>query len=167
MSKILCVWQGTVVGKDSVQEFEKWFKEEFDVEAKYLEEVQTLAGNGGEGGRNDVFFEVDSDNQNFSKFCLSRLQYGIRWFDDVMNSDKKLYKKDILKKYLKEDSEEAKPECKLVGTDGNVFAIIGNVSKTLKRAGLRDKAEEFSKKAMSQKSYEDVLALVHNYVSVC
>jgi len=69
---------------------------------------------------------------------------------------------------LKEDSyEEQKPECKLVGTDGNVFAIIGNVSKTLKRAGLRDKAEEFSKKAMSQKSYEDVLTLIHNYVSVC
>ena len=43
----------------------------------------------------------------------------------------------------------------------------GNVSKTLKRAGLRDKAEEFSKKAMSQKSYEDVLTLIHNYVSVC
>lgn len=29
-----------------------------------------------------------------------------------------------------------KPVCELLGTDGNVFAIIGNVSKTLKNNGM-------------------------------
>lgn len=28
-----------------------------------------------------------------------------------------------------------KPKCKLIGGDGNVFAVIGAVSKALKRAG--------------------------------
>lgn len=60
----------------------------------------------------------------------------------------------------------AKPECQLIGTDGNVFAVIGNVSKTLKRAGQRDKAAEFQKKAMSCHSYDDVLALTFEYVEV-
>ena len=59
-----------------------------------------------------------------------------------------------------------KPACKLVGTDGNVFAIIGNVSRVLKRAGQSDKASEFQKRAMSSGSYDDVLALCFEYVEV-
>ena len=39
-----------------------------------------------------------------------------------------------------------KPKCKLIGEDGNVFAIIGRVSKTLKRNGQIDKVKEFKKK---------------------
>ncbi len=40
-------------------------------------------------------------------------------------------------------SEETfkKPKCKLVGTDGNVFALLGTASKTLRRAGLGSKAK--------------------------
>ena len=40
-----------------------------------------------------------------------------------------------------------KPECRLTGTDGNVFGIIGKISKTLKRAGQPEKAKEFTEKA--------------------
>ena len=59
-----------------------------------------------------------------------------------------------------------KPTCKLVGEDGNVFAIIGNVSKTLKRADMRTEAEEFTKKAFASRSYDEVLQLVMEYVEV-
>jgi hypothetical protein len=59
-----------------------------------------------------------------------------------------------------------KPECELVGTDGNVFAIIGKVSATLKKAGQPDKAREFSAKAMSSASYGAVLCLCSEYVEV-
>ena len=57
-----------------------------------------------------------------------------------------------------------KPECKLVGTDGNVFAIIGNVSKALKRDGRKERAKEWQQKAMSCGSYDEVLMLLHDYV---
>ncbi len=60
----------------------------------------------------------------------------------------------------------AKPKCKLVGTNRNVFAIIGNVSRTLKRAGLPEQAKEFQAKAFASKSYDDVLALCRDYVDV-
>ena len=63
--------------------------------------------------------------------------------------------------------ENLKPQCQLTGVDGNVFVIIGTVSKTLKRAGLDDKAKEFSNKAMQQESYDDVLRLCMGYVDVC
>jgi hypothetical protein len=59
-----------------------------------------------------------------------------------------------------------KPTCKLTGTDGNVFAIIGKVSRTLKDSGLKSEASEFTSKAMQCGSYDDVLALCFNYVEV-
>jgi hypothetical protein len=59
-----------------------------------------------------------------------------------------------------------KPVCKLVGTDGNVFSIIGKVSSTLKRAGQHDKATQFMTRAFASDSYEDVLCLCSEYVEV-
>ena len=59
-----------------------------------------------------------------------------------------------------------KPPCRLVGTDGNVFAIIGTVRRALERAGQRERASEFVAKAMQSKSYEEVLALCFDYVDV-
>jgi hypothetical protein len=59
-----------------------------------------------------------------------------------------------------------KPICILTGQDGNVFNIIGLVSRTLKRAGQADKAREFVDRAMKAKSYDDVLALSRDYVEV-
>ena len=58
-----------------------------------------------------------------------------------------------------------KPDCKLIGTDGNVFAIIGAVKKALRKAGQADKAEEFGKRAMASDSYDKVLALTFEYVN--
>ena len=63
--------------------------------------------------------------------------------------------------------ENLKPQCQLTGVDGNVFVIIGTVSKILKRAGLNDKAKDFRNKPMQQESYNDVLRLCMGYVDVC
>lgn len=60
---------------------------------------------------------------------------------------------------------EDKPECQLTESDGNVFAIIGYVCRTLKRADLRDQADEFRTKAVAARSYEQVLRLCFDYVS--
>ncbi|KKL94202.1 hypothetical protein LCGC14_1867050 [marine sediment metagenome] len=59
-----------------------------------------------------------------------------------------------------------KPYVQLSGKDGNVFAIIGRVRESLNKAGLRDKAKEFTKLAMSQHSYGDVLILCNEYCDV-
>ena len=61
---------------------------------------------------------------------------------------------------------EEKPKCKLSGTDGNVFAVIGKVEKALKKAGQEDKAKEFTEKAFDSDSYDEVLSLTHDYVDV-
>ena len=59
-----------------------------------------------------------------------------------------------------------KPPCVLLGTDGNVFSIIGAVSKCLKRAGQPDAAKEFATRAMKSHSYDAVLQLCFEYVEV-
>jgi hypothetical protein len=59
-----------------------------------------------------------------------------------------------------------KPKCKLTGTDGNVFAIIGTVSRALKKAGKPEQAKEFTEKAFASPSYDAVLALCFDYVEV-
>ena len=59
---------------------------------------------------------------------------------------------------------DQKPKCRLVGTDGNAFAVIGNVSRSLKAAGQSEKAREWQQEAMSCSSYDELLALVYTYV---
>ncbi len=64
------------------------------------------------------------------------------------------------------DKHVQKPTCKLVGKDGNVFAVIGEVRKVLKQAGRHEQAAELVKAAFRAKSYEKVLALCFRYVNV-
>jgi len=52
---------------------------------------------------------------------------------------------------------------RLVGEDGNAFAIMGRVSKALRRAGLVDIADEFMTEATSG-DYNHLLETVLDYV---
>lgn len=61
---------------------------------------------------------------------------------------------------------DEKPTVQLTGEDGNVFSIIGRVSKALKRAGQPEKAKEFTQKAMKSGSYDEVLQLCMDYCDV-
>ena len=83
----VCVWPGTVCGADFISGFEGWFLEKFLARVQYLEEVETAPDfkNGhpveGTGGRNDVLFAIH--DEDIGKFALPRMQYGIRWIEDV------------------------------------------------------------------------------------
>ena len=54
-------------------------------------------------------------------------------------------------------------QVKLVGEDGNAFAILGRVTKALKRAGHGDLANEFIEEATSG-DYNHLLKTVLDYV---
>ena len=59
-----------------------------------------------------------------------------------------------------------KPKCKLIGEDGNIFNLLGIASKTLKEAGLKDKADEMAARVYDSKSYMEALAIISEYVEV-
>lgn len=54
----------------------------------------------------------------------------------------------------------------LTGPQGNVFCVIGTARRMLIRAGKPETAAEFMTRAMASQSYEDVLALVDEYLNV-
>lgn len=55
---------------------------------------------------------------------------------------------------------------KLVGEDGNAFAILGRVIRAMRKAGLSEKQRsEFTKEATSG-DYDHLLVTVMKYVSV-
>ena len=63
-------------------------------------------------------------------------------------------------------SVRPKPPCKLTGTDGNVFSIIGQVRRVLIRAGQCAGAREFCQRSFAANSYDEVLRLCFDYVEV-
>lgn len=59
-----------------------------------------------------------------------------------------------------------KPRCKLIGEDGNIFNLLGIASKTLKKEGLEDDADEMIKRVTSSESYLQALAVISEYVDI-
>ena len=59
-----------------------------------------------------------------------------------------------------------KPKCKLTGTNGNVFALMGVCSKALRGAGLNEKVSEMNTRIMSAGSYDEALQIMMEYVEV-
>lgn len=99
----VCVWESTLLGDNTTADFEQFFVEQ-GFRIKFLEEVITLpdAEDGrvveGTGGRHDLFFLVHSDD--IPKFAISRLQMGIRWWEDVLgNGHGNIYPQEVLNKY--------------------------------------------------------------------
>lgn len=59
-----------------------------------------------------------------------------------------------------------RPPCRLIGTDGNVYSIIGRVRRALQEDGQEDRAREFVERAFTCGSYDAVLGLCLEYVEV-
>jgi hypothetical protein len=60
-----------------------------------------------------------------------------------------------------------KPRCKLAGTDGNVFALMGRVRKTLHDHGMKDQEQQMVERITSQAGdYYHALAIMLEYVDV-
>lgn len=63
-----------------------------------------------------------------------------------------------------EQNKNMKPALRVSAVDGNVYVVIGAVSKALRRSGNTEAAKEFRSKALGSDSYEKVLALTWDYV---
>lgn len=60
-----------------------------------------------------------------------------------------------------------KPKCRLIGEDGNIFNLMGIVSRTLKEAGEPEKADEMIQRiTKGANSYDEALAILMEYVDV-
>lgn len=76
----------------------------------------------------------------------------------------------IASEYISDESnidKRVKPRCALIGEDGNIFNLMGKVSRTLKRNGMQEEATEMRNRiTRGEKSYEDALMILQDYVEI-
>ena len=57
-----------------------------------------------------------------------------------------------------------RPKMRLSGMDGNIFSILGNASRLLRRDGQADRAKEMADRVFASGSYEQALSIISEYV---
>lgn len=67
---------------------------------------------------------------------------------------------------MSNESKQKKPDCPLIGQDGNIFNLVGLASRTLKRNGLTSEANEMASKVYKSGSYEEALGIIGEYVNI-
>lgn len=71
----------------------------------------------------------------------------------------------------KTESEERvqdfeKPDCPLIGQDGNIFHLMGIVSRTLRQNGMAEQAAEMCDRIHISGGYEEALNILGEYVNI-
>ena len=59
-----------------------------------------------------------------------------------------------------------KPVCKLLGTDGNVFALLSRVSDCLRKNGQGVRLAGMRNRVMNCSSYDEALQIMMEYVDI-
>ena len=69
---------------------------------------------------------------------------------------------------IQEQKEPAqvKPDCPLIGTDGNIFHLMGKASETLRKNGMQEQAEEMRNRIFQCQSYDSALSIIGDYVNI-
>jgi hypothetical protein len=59
-----------------------------------------------------------------------------------------------------------KPDCELIGTDGNVFALAAKVQKVLIENDMAEQASDMVTQLPECENYDDALLLFDKYVNI-
>ncbi len=63
-------------------------------------------------------------------------------------------------------SAPAKPDCELIGQDGNMFSLLGLASRTLKENGMAAQAQQMMDRVTQCQSYDSALSIISEYVNI-
>ena len=66
-----------------------------------------------------------------------------------------------------EVARREKPDCRLIGQDGNIFNLMGIAARTLRQNGMAPEAKEMTSRISSQAgSYYEALGIIGEYVNI-
>lgn len=88
-------------------------------------------------------------------------QFGGTWLSD--------YVPNRLGGFTEEQQKEEslKPDCPLIGQDGNIFNLMGIASRTLRQNGMSEQATEMrSRITETASSYSEALSIIGEYVNI-
>lgn len=66
---------------------------------------------------------------------------------------------------LQEQQYNEKPDCPLIGSDSNIFNIMGMASRTLKEHGMQEQAGEMRQRIEQCHSYDSASSIIMDYVN--
>ena len=62
--------------------------------------------------------------------------------------------------------DKTKPDCRLIGEDGNIFNLMGLAARTLRHNGLAEQATEMTGRIHECGSYDEALCIIGEYVNI-
>ena len=112
---------------------------------------------------NILFPFEDGVEIDMGKLAMWRLhsheQFGGTWLSD--------YVPNRLGGFVdKAAPEREKPDCKLIGEDGNIFNLMGLAARTLRHNGLAEQATEMTGRIHECGSYDEALCIIGEYVNI-
>lgn len=68
---------------------------------------------------------------------------------------------------MSESKDFVKPNCKLIGGDGNVFSLMAKASRSLESIGQESRAKEMVERIWSSaQDYSESLSIIGEYVNI-
>lgn len=67
---------------------------------------------------------------------------------------------------MSNENSNPKPDCPLIGQDGNIFCLVGIAAKTLKENGLSILADEMTARVYDSGSYNEAIRIIGEYVNI-
>ncbi len=112
---------------------------------------------------NILFLFEDGVEIDMGKLAMWRLhfheQFGGTWLSD--------YVPNKLGGFITEhEPDKIKPDCRLIGEDGNIFNLMGLAARTLRHNGLAEQATEMTDHIHECGSYDEALCIIGEYVNI-
>ena len=110
-----------------------------------------------------LLYPFEDVKLDIGKLAMWRLQthedFGGTWLSDFVPNR--------LGGFIGEPSPEPeKPDCALIGQDGNIFNLVGIAARTLREHDLKDQAKEMSDRVFASGSYYEALNIIGEYVNI-
>ena len=118
-------------------------------------------------GHTNLLFPFEDVKVNVGKLALWRLKthemFGGTWLSDYVDNR--------LGGFLQEDEtpeteERFKPDCPLIGADGNIFNLMGIAKRTLINNDMTAEAKEMCSRIYDCGSYNEALNVIGEYVNI-
>lgn len=111
-------------------------------------------------GLDCILYPFEDVKLAMEKLAMWRLQthetFGGTWLSDYVPNRLGGFKKESVEK----------PDCALIGENGNIFNLAGLAAGTLREHGMKEQAEEMKERVCSSHSYEEALCVIGEYVNI-
>lgn len=112
-----------------------------------------------------ILYPFEGVDLDTGKLAVWRLQthnaFGGTWLSDFVSNRLGGF---VQKTEHARDSP--KPDCALIGQDGNIFNLMGIAARTLQRNGMAEQAAEMQQRITESDSYEAALCIIGEYVNI-